>query len=83
MQEVPCAMQHRKLLTLLDNVRKTRKVFSSNSLAVTFGRLTVCQFAAPLNRPLAPSAIPSLNLKHAPAGVRCFAARSGGRFVRF
>ena len=76
-------MQHRKLLTLLDNVRKTRKVFSSNSPAVTYGRLTVCQFAAPLKLRLAPSAVPSLNLKHAPAGVRCFAARSGGRFVRF
>lgn len=76
-------MQHRKLLTLLDNVRKTRNVFSSNSPAVTYGRLTVCQIAAPLNRRLAPSALPNLNFKHAPAGVRCFAARSGGRFVRF
>ena len=76
-------MQHRKLLTLLDNVRKTRNVFSSKSLAVTYGRLTACQIAAPLNRRLAPSARPTLKLKHAPAGVRCFAARSGGRFVRF
>jgi len=68
---------------MLDNVRKTRNVFGSNSCAVTYGRLTVCQIAAPLNRRLAPSAIANLNFKHAPAGVRCFAARSGGRFVRF
>jgi len=55
-------LQHKKLLTLLDNVRKTRNVFSSGSSAVTYGPLTDCPIAVPLNRRLAPSAIPNLSL---------------------
>jgi hypothetical protein len=76
-------MQHRKLLTLLDNVRKTRAVFSSNSIAVSYGRIAVSRKTASSNRRQAHSVVLKLNLKHAPAGVPCLAARSGGRFVRF
>jgi len=76
-------LQHRKLLTLLDNVRKTRNVFSSGSLRSDLRSSHSLANCSSSESPLGPLCISELESQHAPAGVRCFAARSGGRFVRF
>lgn len=52
-------MQHRKFLTLLDILRKTRTVFGPKSPAVTYGLLMAC-IAATLNRRLVPFDYPNL-----------------------